>query len=92
MTLEDGAAADFQGFRHRVRQLDGSATRSHGGVGLGLTLSRRLARLLGGDLTVLSEPGVGSTFTLALPADGTTVGTVRRAHAPDHRTGTTPIA
>ena len=43
-------------------------TRTQGGVGLGLTISRRLARLMGGDLTVRSEPGKGSCFTLWLPA------------------------
>jgi len=50
------------------RQLDGSVTSSRGGVGLGLALSRRLARLLGGDIEVDGKPGSGSTFTLRLPA------------------------
>jgi PAS domain S-box-containing protein len=43
-------------------------TRSNDGTGLGLTISRRLARLMGGDVTVRSVPGEGSTFTLWLPA------------------------
>ncbi len=48
-------------------QADQRLTRPHAGVGLGLTISRDLARGMGGDLTASSTPGVGSTFTLTLP-------------------------
>jgi PAS domain S-box-containing protein len=49
-------------------QVEKPLTRIHGGTGLGLTISRRLSRLMGGDLTVTSALGEGSTFTLWLPA------------------------
>ncbi len=59
------AAQIDQLFRPFV-QADSSTTRKFGGTGLGLTISKRLARMLGGDLTVHSIPGVGSTFSLTV--------------------------
>jgi signal transduction histidine kinase/CheY-like chemotaxis protein len=63
-----GIAADqvarlFEAFT----QVQGSLTRAHAGTGLGLALSRRLARLLGGDVSVSTQIGVGSRFAVSLP-------------------------
>jgi signal transduction histidine kinase len=49
-------------------QVDQSSTREHGGAGLGLAISRRLIRVMGGSLTVKSALGKGSTFRVELPS------------------------
>ena len=69
-------------------QADASTTRLHGGSGLGLSIARRLARSMGGDVTAVSRPGHGSTFTVdvVLERDSAAAGaapeTARPADAP----------
>ncbi|MEI6313406.1 MAG: response regulator [Syntrophus sp. (in: bacteria)] len=61
------AANDLPHIFDEFRQVDGTSARRHEGTGLGLAIARKAARMLGGDIAVISVPDKGSTFTLTLP-------------------------
>ncbi|MDD2744614.1 MAG: ATP-binding protein [Rhodocyclaceae bacterium] len=63
------ARKDMVRLFYPFEQGDGSSTRRYGGTGLGLVISKRLAQMMGGDIWVMSEPDVGSTFTLTVRLD-----------------------
>jgi signal transduction histidine kinase/DNA-binding response OmpR family regulator/putative methionine-R-sulfoxide reductase with GAF domain len=67
------SAEQMQRLFEEFSQADAATARDYGGTGLGLAITRRLCQMMSGDVSVTSEPGKGSTFTVRLPVDGTDV-------------------
>jgi signal transduction histidine kinase/ActR/RegA family two-component response regulator len=76
----------FQAFT----QADASTSRKYGGTGLGLVISRRFCQMMGGDISVTSELGRGSTFTVRLPRSVSEPAGVHGREAEQHQPGTDP--
>jgi len=64
-------------------QADASTSRDYGGTGLGLAITKHFCAMLGGDVAVESEPGRGSTFTITLPADASSVSATAKETLPN---------
>ena len=73
------AADDMPKLFKAFTQLDGTATREKGGMGLGLSIAQRMAHAVGGSVTVTSERGVGSTFVVRMPLKALAAPAVRAA-------------
>ncbi len=71
-------------------QVSSSTSRKFGGTGLGLAITKRLAGLLGGKLQVMSEPGEGSIFSLAIPCGTKPAAETGDSHRASHRVGEVP--
>lgn len=73
-TISDSGGGILEANRERIfeefEQVDASSTRGHGGVGLGLAISRRLVKSMGGTIRVDGKAGVGSVFSFTIPANG----------------------
>ncbi|HST07184.1 MAG TPA: HAMP domain-containing sensor histidine kinase [Gemmatimonadaceae bacterium] len=81
------AAENFDDIFEPFWQAEQTATRKTGGTGLGLSVTRKLARLLGGDVTVASRIGAGSTFVLTLPMNAPSGESIRRRDTPSTPSG-----